>query len=194
MVSCVLLSAGYSSRFGSPKALAKVGSISVIEHMVSGLLTTQIDRVLVILGAGADQIKPHVLKHKQINIVYNKNFNLGQTSSFKAGLSALPDETSGIMLLPVDYPFVQPATIDALIAEFTRTKPAVLVPTYHSRNGHPPIFSSTLRDGFLSLDEAQGVNQIVHKHTALQFPVDDEGVVATFNTPQEFDRLIPKFT
>ncbi|VAX34845.1 hypothetical protein MNBD_UNCLBAC01-1087, partial [hydrothermal vent metagenome] len=86
MLSCILLSAGASARFGSPKALAKQPSNNrpIIEKIQKTLLKTKIDEIIIVLGAHAESIKPFLLKHKNIKVVYNKDHNFGQTSSFKA--------------------------------------------------------------------------------------------------------------
>ncbi len=194
MISSVVLAAGFSSRFGSPKALAKIGSVTVIEFLLNRLANNaDIDRIVVVLGADADQIGPYVLKHKKINVVYNKDYNLGQTSSFKTALAFILPVTEGIMLFPVDSPFVQPKTVKHLIDEFYLKKPLVLVPTFGATKGHPPIFSYSLKDEFLALDNASGINQVIHRHEVLSVPVSDEGIVSTFNTPQEFSRLPAKY-
>lgn len=194
MITCVVLSAGLSSRFGSSKSLAKIGSLTAIEFLLKRLVATDLGQILVVLGANADQIKPYVLKHDKINIVYNKNYNLGQTSSFKAALPLVSATASGIMLLPVDYPFIQSTTINGLIKEFRTKKPLILVPTFNAIKGHPPLFSASLKEEFLVLGDDQGANEVVHRHNILLAPVSDEGVIATFNTPQEFSLLKTKYS
>jgi len=89
MIACILLSAGLSQRFGSPKALAQWNTGTVIEHLQNLLVKSQVDEIIVVCGAHADQIKPHILEHKQVRFVYNKDYNFGQTSSFKAGLKSV---------------------------------------------------------------------------------------------------------
>lgn len=193
MISCILLSAGYSSRFGSPKALANIGTQTALAHIAGCLVEADVHEVVIVLGAGADKIEPHVLKHNKISVVYNKNFDLGQTSSVKAGLRAVSLRSSGVMLLPVDYPFIRVDTFSSLIAEFRKTNPDILIPTYGPRKGHPPIFSASLKEHLLLLDDSQGINQFIRQRKAMFFPVGDEGVVATFNTQQEFEHLVKRF-
>ncbi len=191
MVSCLLLSAGLSARFGSPKALAKINSSTVIEHLQKNLISSGVDKIIVVLGAEAHKIKSHILKHKKVTFVYNKDYKLGQTSSFKTGLRAIGPETSGIMLLLVDFPLVRQATLNQLVDYFGIRKPSVLIPTYHSRKGHPPLFSYDLKDKFLALDDSQGVNEFEHRHEAetVLLPVDDPGVLKGFNTLEEFEEI-----
>jgi len=142
MIPCVLLSAGESERFGSPKALADLHNETVIEHLQKILLETQVSEIIVVLGACADQIKPYLLDHKKVRFVYNKDYNFGQTSSFKVGVEAVSRDAKGIMLLPVDYPLVLADTINALIRYFLDNNPRILIPTFKDKKGHPPLYSA----------------------------------------------------
>lgn len=194
MISAILLSAGESSRFGSPKALVKLNSYTVIEQILTSLISSQVDEVITVLGSQAEQIKPFLLKHKKVKVVYNKDYNFGQTSSFQVGLNSLRDDSQGVFLLPVDYPFVKSSTIDTLIECFRIERNCVYIPTFENRKGHPPLFPIQLRNEFLLLQHDQGVNSVAQQHQDLirLVAVKDSGVIATFNTPQEFDLISKK--
>lgn len=191
MITCVLLSAGLSERFGSPKALAKLHNETVIERLLKMLDKTQVSEIIVVLGAYADQIKPLLLDHTKVRFVYNKDYNFGQTSSFKAGVEDVLSDVRGIMLLPVDYPLISADTINALIRCFLEDNPRILIPTFEGKKGHPPLFSANLRDEFLALDNESGLNMIAYAHQpeTISFPVEDAGVISTFNTLDEFESI-----
>ena len=191
MITCVLLSAGFSRRFGSPKALALLNGKTVLEHVETMLVETKIDEIIVVLGAHAEEIKPYLLKHTKLKFVYNKDYNLGQTSSFKAGLQNISKDAQGILLLPVDYPLVQKETIDHLIRHFWDHSPFIVVPAFDQKKGHPPLFSVRLKHEFLALDNECGLNVIAHAHEkeTIILPVKDPGVIRTFNTPEEFQAI-----
>lgn len=191
MISCLLLSAGFSSRFGSPKALARLNGRALIEHLQELLLASQLHEIIIVLGHGAEQIKPFLFKHRKIKVVYNKNYKFGQTSSFKCGIKEIAAPTTGALLFPVDYPLIKKETIDTLITCFDKKNPVALIPSYDDRNGHPPIFNIQLKDEFQNLEDALGVNTVIHRHIneAAVLPVDDPGVIKSFNTKEEFERL-----
>ena len=191
MISCILLSAGYSSRFGSPKALAKINERTVMDHLLTNLIATKIGEIIVVVGAQAEEIKSHILNHKKVKVVYNKDYNLGQTSSFKAGVQSVNQQSSGIMLLPIDFPLIRRETFDKIIDQFSAKHPTILMPTYQNKKGHPPVFNISLRKSFLEMDNLVGVNSFEQQlGSAIElFLVEDPAVVATFNTPGELDRL-----
>ena len=194
MVSCILLAAGESLRFGSPKPLARLGARTIIEFIQERLLLTKLSEIIIVLGCKAETIAPLIFKCPRIKHVINENYERGQTSSFKAGLSLVSQKSEGIMLLPIDMPLVKPPTIDELIHVFLKKSPPILVPIYQDKKGHPPIFSMRLRKELMNLKDGEPLFVLLHKHEAeiLKIPVDDEGVVLSFNTPEEFKELIKK--
>ncbi len=196
MVSCLLLSAGFSSRFGSPKALVRLNGGTLIEHLQKLLLSTQLHEIIIVLGHGAEEIKPFLFKHKRIKVVYNKDYKLGQTSSFKCGLKEVAAQATGILLLPVDYPLIKAETFDTLINFFEKKKPVAVIPSYQDKKGHPPIFDVRLRNELLALGNPTGLNTIIHHHTddVTLLPVDDAGVLKSFNTREEFEQLKAELT
>ena len=196
MVSCILLSAGSSQRFGSPKALAKINGATAIEHLQSTLVQSEAGEIIIVLGAGADQIKPYLFNHTKVKFVYNKDYNLGQTSSFKAGLSVVSDAARGILLQPVDTPFVKTETVNLIIHQFEKIECDILIPTHNRHKGHPPVFHVKNKKALLALPDAIGLNQFEHEHEAeiRLFPVEDPGAASSFNTPEEFEEIKMRFT
>lgn len=191
MISCILLSAGLSSRFGSPKALASLHKQTVVEHIQHMLLSTQVAEIIIVLGHEPEKIKPFILKHKKTKVVYNKDYIFGQTSSFQAGLKHVDEKSLGVMLLPVDYPFIKRETIDSLVESFAKKKCFILIPAFEDRYGHPPVFRTILKDEIFGISQSVGLNSIAHKHKekTVILPVSDNGILKTFNTQEEFERL-----
>ena len=175
MISCILLSAGSSSRFGGPKALAVLDQTPVIEHLQNVLISSNVFEVIVVLGAASEKIEPHLLNHKKITCVHNKDYHLGQMSSFKIGLGKVSQKSLGVMLLPIDYPLVKIKTINALCQYFLESHPAALIPTYQDRKGHPPIFHANLIPQLSALANSTGLNVFEEemKSKTVLYPVND---------------------
>ncbi|MFA5038581.1 MAG: nucleotidyltransferase family protein [Candidatus Omnitrophota bacterium] len=195
MLSGLLLAAGTSSRFGSPKPLALFKGQPVLTFLLKNLLRTKLDEIVVVLGAEAGLIRPSIIEDQRIRSVINERYLSGRTSSFKKGLSALSASSEGLLLLPVDTPFVQPQTIDLLIETYDKNPYPVLVPAYQGRLGHPPVFAKTLFPEFACLGDDEPLFTVQRRHSpeVLKLPVADEGVVLSFNTLQEFETIKNKF-
>ncbi|MFC1510356.1 NTP transferase domain-containing protein [Candidatus Omnitrophota bacterium] len=196
MISCILISAGLSQRFGSPKALAPITATqTVLERTQEMLLHTKVSEVLVVLGHQSARLKPFLLNHKDIKVVYNNHYNFGQTSSVKAGLKCVSPQADAVLLLPVDYPVICGETINALVDQMESSAPPIIVPTYEGMKGHPPLFSKQCFDEILTLDNELGLNEILHRHQSqlCLHPVDDKGVLRSFNTVEEFEQIKKDF-
>ncbi len=193
MISAILLSAGLSQRFGSPKALAQIGpqEKNVISLLQDTLINSAVDEIIVVLGDRADEIKPYLLNHTKLKVVYNKDYKLGQTSSFKTGLREISGATHGIMLFPIDCPLIKKQTINTLIDCFVKENPFILIPVYESRKGHPPIFNISLKDEILGMADNVGLNvfQTQHQNSTMLYEIEDAGILQSFNTPEEFEAL-----
>lgn len=192
MISCIVLAAGLSQRFLSPKALAEFNGRTIIERIQEMLIETALNEIVIVLGHEQERIKQHLLNHKKIIFVYNKNFNFGQTSSFQSGLKMLSPESRGVFLLPVDFPVVKKSTMDILISHLDQmSHKNILIPTFHGNKGHPPYFASSLFEEFTQLDFSEGINTISHRHKdQVDFvEVADPGVLETFNTREELEIL-----
>ncbi len=189
MISCVLLSAGENQRFGSPKALARTSRRTVLEDLQNTLLGSIADEIIVVLGAYFDAVKPHVFNHKKVRIVYNKDYKLGQTSSFQTGLSAVGNETRAVLLVPVDCPLILASTVDVLIRHFKQNSPDILIPAYQGKRGHPPVFNASLKAEILDLSPSTGLNSLFAVHTPEIFEINDPGIIQTFNTPEELEQI-----
>ena len=194
MVSCIVLAAGTSVRFGSPKPLALFGASPVIEALQEKLLQTLLSEIIIVLGHEAERIRPSIFKDPRIRTIVNSEYHLGQTSSFKTGLKMIDPGSQGIMLLPVDMPAFKTETCEILIATFLRNSCLACVPTFEGRKGHPPIFSYRLKREFMELKDEESLATVLRSHDAeiIKVPVADEGVVLSFNTPKELQNIIRK--
>ena len=192
MIRLILLAAGLSERFGSSKALAEIKGQPIIKRLQKMILKTLVDETVIVLGARQELLVPHVFKHKKITSVYNKHYKFGQTSSIQTALKILSADTKGFFILPVDFPMVASSTIQALIDEFNKNPDGIIIPAFEGRRGHPPLFSAKFKDQILSLPRSLGLNTAIHEN-ALRLrtlEVNDAGVRKTFNTPEEFQKIV----
>lgn len=192
MISCILLSAGESSRFGSPKALVRIGGLPNIQKLINKAISTSISDLIIVLGADSHLIQPMIFKHSKIQIVHNNDYYLGQLSSLQIGLKACPKNSAGFMVLPVDYPFVLGETFEMLIDRFLESKRDIIIPTFNGQRGHPPVFSAQLMDQILRAPQSEKLSNmfLLSKNTTQLVEVPDKGIILTFNTPAELHWIV----
>jgi molybdenum cofactor cytidylyltransferase len=192
LLAAVILSAGASSRMGSPKALLPYREGTFLEHLIEVTRHPQIGVTRVVLGAGAEVIRT-IAKLDPSIVVLNPEWEQGQLSSICAGLRSLDGiDTEGIILCPVDHPLVSARLVSELVERFYEGKKAIVLPTFNGRRGHPAIFSSALYSELLAAPAEKGARAVVWAHAAdvLEFPTDEEGVVLNINDPDMLNRAI----
>ena len=82
----VLLAAGSSSRLGEPKQLLMYNGKSLLQQVISVADETNINPLLVVLGANYPVLSKKIDKHKAI-LVFNKDWQTGMASSIVTGLN-----------------------------------------------------------------------------------------------------------
>lgn len=126
----VLLAAGAGRRMGRPKALVN-GWLQRSVDVLAGC-----DRVIVVLGAAADQAR-QLLAGRDLQIVEAPDWETGMSASLRAGLSALGDETRCLLTL-VDLPDVGRDVVRRVLDQ--PDAPDVLArASYDGVPGHPVL-------------------------------------------------------
>lgn len=91
-----MLAAGAGSRFGGPKALARTADGEPwVARAVHVLLDGGCDRVVVVLGAGADAARGLVPDDARVSVVVADDWASGVSASLRAGLVACGGEAAG---------------------------------------------------------------------------------------------------
>ena len=196
MIAAVVLSAGESSRMGSPKALLPISGVPFIEEIVRALKGTKIDRIIVVLGHHAEEIQKRIA-HLPVTCVVNRDYAKGQLSSLIVAIRSLAAEKTtekidGVLVHLVDHPFISPALVDHMIDRFYETKKLIVIPRCGGRRGHPVIFSSRLFPELLSAPLEKGAKVVVHAHRdeTLEIETDFAGVTIDIDTPEEYRQYL----
>ncbi len=87
-VGCVVLAAGASSRFGGPKALARLGDRTLLQRVLDTLAGVGFAETVVVLGHAADEIEAATAWRDERR-VRNPDPDAGLSSSLRVGLEAL---------------------------------------------------------------------------------------------------------
>ena len=183
MTAGVVLAAGLSSRMGRVKALLPIEGTTFLERLIS-IYTSCCDPVIVVLGHGADEIRP-VTRGAQV--VVNHDFKLGMFSSLQTGLRAVPQGASALFQ-PVDYALVLHETV-ALLAV---TKASLVIPCFEGERGHPVKIGPSIIAELLELPPESQARDVIrgHYHEAEFLDVKDPGVVRDIDTPEDYQRWI----
>jgi molybdenum cofactor cytidylyltransferase len=185
----ILLAAGESRRMGYPKPLLRVGDETFISRSARSILAV-LPRLIVVLGAHAERIRPAIPADPGIVTVENPHFEAGQLSSLKVGLRAVSDDCEAVLVHLADHPLVKLSTFESVVAEFVRGRGAIVIARCAGRRGHPVIFGSSVFQELLEAPEDQGARIVVIRDPArvLYVEVDDPGVNLDLDTPADVEK------
>jgi molybdenum cofactor cytidylyltransferase len=154
-VGAVVLAAGASTRFGSPKALAELDGRPILEHVLDAVREAGIEEIVVVLGHAADEIEDGIdwLDERLV-----RNPDPGEmSSSLQMGLDAMADAEPPVgaaLLVLGDQPRMRPAVIRALISAARTSELDIIAPSYADGGGPNPVLLR--RDAFDLADETSG--------------------------------------
>jgi len=144
VIAGVVLAAGGARRFGSPKQLAELDGVPLLQHAIDAMLAVPaLDRVVVVLGAVAEETAAAV-RFASAEPVVCREWEEGMAASLRCGLAELEGADWAVVTLG-DMPGVTPEAIEAVISACAPDVDAVRA-VYDGRGGHPVALSRTLLD------------------------------------------------
>src|SRR6266571_4550092 len=125
MVSAVVLAAGASSRFGSPKQRL------LLEPVLARVRRSSVEDVLVVLGAHEVGTSARTVRCPE--------WERGAGASLRCGLEAVPPEAEAAVVVLGDGPELAPEAIDRIIAAWRSTGAEIVAATYGGVRLHPVL-------------------------------------------------------
>lgn len=192
--AAIVLAGGLSTRMNSFKPLLALGESTVTGHVVDTFSSAGAD-VLLVVGHRRDEIKASI-KKQDITVVDNPAYRQGMFSSIRAGVRRLPPAYQAFFVLPVDIPLVRPATIRRLMEAAILNPHNIIYPVFGGRRGHPPLIPAGLAPAILGWEKGGGLKAVLSEHEklALEIQVADGGVLFDIDTPDDYRRLLERFS
>lgn len=151
-VAGVVLAAGGSSRLGEPKQVVNWRGRSLVQHAVQLAIEAGLDPIVVVTGANVEIVK-RALSGLDVIQAYNAHWQIGQSSSVRIGLQALPRQVEAAVFLLADTPFVPPKLVRSLVNEHRQTLSGLVAPRAGGRRANPVLFD---RKVFTALEQLEG--------------------------------------
>ena len=180
----LVLAAGASSRFGSPKQLVRVAGRPLLHIAVTRAAEVTGNALIVVLGAGAGRLAP-LLKHSPGSIVVNREWREGLGSSIRAGVTRLPATCGGVMLLLADQAAVTAEDLRRLVGTWRRQPQYIAAALYGGVSGVPAIFP---RSAFRELGELRGdvgARALLRRNAARVVRVPMPSAAIDIDTPED---------
>jgi molybdenum cofactor cytidylyltransferase len=176
-VSAIVLAAGASERFGSPKQLVDIAGVPMITHVLRQVLASSVDETVVVLGCSAEQIAPHI--PSGCRVVVNTDWQKGLSSSLQAGLRTMDPKAEAALFVLADQPRLTREGIEHILQAYYGTTRSIVVPMSEGRRGTPALFDRKLFPALCTLRGDVGGREVM-----AQMP--DEILTVDIPSPEMF--------
>jgi CTP:molybdopterin cytidylyltransferase MocA len=182
-----VLAAGAGRRFeGGPKQLARFAGRPLVEHPIAALAAARrVDRTLVVLGCGADEIRMGA-DLSLAEVVLAHDWEQGQSASLRAAVRAAKGEAAALVIVLGDQPLIAPAAVDAVI-EHAGDRPARA--SYGERPGHPVLIPRRYFADLEGLRADTGARELLARLEVVAVDCDGLGDDADVDTTDDLERL-----
>jgi CTP:molybdopterin cytidylyltransferase MocA len=192
-VAGVVLAAGTGRRLGGrPKALLAYRGGLLVEHAARVLRDGGCERVHVVLGAAAQQVRAQATDLGWCTLVDNPDWAQGMGSSLRAGLGSVKEAGArAAVVCLVDQPGITAQAVRRLLS--SGVSPASLaVAGYGGSRGHPVLFGSDHWPAVLASARGdQGARAYLreHQNTVTVVECGDISLPGDIDTPADLRLL-----
>lgn len=190
----IILAAGFSRRMKKDKLLLKYNEKTFLEIIVEKLLKLKLRKIILVVPekASLEEYLNSLKYYPTIIIVYNKNPELGITSSIKKALEKVVNfriDFDSLMFFMVDQPFLSENTIRKIIN--SKKENCIIVPRINETAYNPVLFSKKFLKNFFELEGDIGGKQIIkeNKDSVIYINFEEEEEFQDIDTPEDFSKI-----
>jgi molybdenum cofactor cytidylyltransferase len=186
VIGGLVLAAGAGTRFGGWKQLAELDGQPVLEHAIRAMTAAPVERVVVVLGAGAEEVIAGVKRHGAHFFVCQR-WEEGQSASLACGLAELSACEAAVVTLG-DQPRLSTEAIRRVIEARGPGVDAVRA-TYAGQPGHPVLLERRLFARLRDVTGDRGARNVLQSVPTREVPCDDLGGGEDVDTPAQLEAL-----
>lgn len=187
----IILAAGESARMGKPKQLLQFKGETLLRRAAQTAVESQANSIVAVLGANAKNLEKE-LSDLNLEIVFNKDWKTGMSSSITAGLEKLLEKNKNLQTVVItvcDQPFVSAELIDDLIEKYRTTNALIVASHYAETLGVPALFDRKLFTELKNLNEKSGAKSLIKKFQDQAVALDFPAGVFDIDTPGDYADL-----
>ncbi len=188
----LLLAAGASSRMGgADKLLQPVAGQALLARMLARAEAT--GRPVLVALPGPGHARAAILGDSGACPVWVANAAEGMAASIRAGIAALPEGCTGVMILPADMPELTAEDLAIMLDAFdTAPPPRPILRATDARGvpGHPVVFPPDLFAALRDLRGDAGARGVIAAHRARLrlLPLPGRHATTDLDTPEDWVR------
>jgi molybdenum cofactor cytidylyltransferase len=182
-VAAVILAAGESRRFGTPKQLALLAGRPMLQHVVDLAIDSALGPILAVVPPW---LQPEALSGP-VHLVPNPNPAAGLSRSVRLGVESLPPESEAVVILLGDQPRVPLTDLQSLLA--ARGRRPLIALRAGGRLG-PPVLVERSHFSLVELLGGDiGLRELLEAHPDWVAPVDVGAHTPDVDTPDDLAAL-----
>jgi molybdenum cofactor cytidylyltransferase len=182
-IGIVLLAAGGSQRFGTPKLLESWRGKPILRHVAEMIIASEMKPVVVVLGSDSEQLRA-TIADLDLPILENAAWLEGQSTSLKIGLREIQEACEAVIFVLGDMPEVGTEILTQLVSTHHKTLHSIIAPYAGQRWGNPVLFDRRTFDELLALKGDQGGRALFERYPP--FPVQaTKGELFDVDTPED---------
>lgn len=191
-VHALVLAAGGSRRFGSPKILTEFGGRPLIRHAVDAVEAAlmlpdtarlTVSGVTVVLGPEVESAR-NALRDTRAQIVVNEHWSDGLSSSLRAGLQSLPSGTSAVLIALGDQALLDSADYQRLLDVAAMNPDRAVAARYQQTIGVPAVFPARFFEQLAALKGDRGAGSILKSDSEV-VALDMPNAAFDIDTPEQ---------
>jgi molybdenum cofactor cytidylyltransferase len=173
----IVLAAGASRRFGSPKQLVRIDGRPMLHTVVSNAVSIAGGAVTVVLGSSASELAS-LLRHTPATVVINRDWEEGMGSSLRVAMSRLPGAPAAVLVMLADQIAVSVEDLRRLVAGWRRNPDSVAAASYAGTLGAPAVFPRRCYGALAEVRGDQGARPLLHREldTLVRVPLPNAAV------------------
>ena len=182
--AALVLAAGFSNRFGSLKLCAQLNNGSTVFAQTLENIRQAVDDVVVVTRP---ELAEHLIQHcDSLQIFDQAEKGMGATLAY--GISLLQDRDACLVCL-ADMPFISPDSYRAVAGHLSSD--TIVLPFYQGQAANPVGFGKRFFAELMALTGDSGGRPVVRGHPDLvqRLDLNDPGLLADIDTPEELERL-----
>lgn len=206
----LLLAAGIGRRFDPEgrrdKLLADADGVAVATRAARSLVDA-CDRVIAVVRPGASALRDALVTGGVAEIVECPDARLGMGHSLaQAAVTAAARRPRRVVVALADMPWIEPATIRALVAAADAADPStddassdhtapsragvIVVPVHRGRRGHPVVFGAAHLAALGRCEGDRGAAALLSEYPVERIAVEDAGVIRDVDRPADLLRKL----
>ncbi|MGH2620836.1 MAG: nucleotidyltransferase family protein, partial [Anaerolineales bacterium] len=172
---------------GHPKQLVEFRGRPLIWHSVRIGLEARLSPLVVVVGAAGEQVR-RALEGEPVTVIDNPEWEAGQSTSVRAGLSPVEVGIEAAIFLLADMPLMDPELVRQVVRTHRRTLAPLVAPHVSGRRANPVLFDRATFPDLHHLTGDQGGRSLFDRYEATRVEWT-ESAMLDLDTLEDMQRL-----